>query len=63
MIAVQYLEPGPETANISPAQAAERLQAAFDHLPIDLVILGWNLPPALLEACAQVTQQGHARFI
>ncbi|MBN1667362.1 MAG: hypothetical protein JW862_09740 [Anaerolineales bacterium] len=54
MIAVQYLENTTQTLEISPQQAEKRLQAACERLPIRYVILGWALPPALVETCAKV---------
>jgi hypothetical protein len=60
-IAIQYLE------YISPQQhtpdaVRQRLQAAFDRLPISLVLLGWNTPRPLVDACAQVTASRGARL-
>lgn len=60
-IAVQYLEhihPGEHT----PEAVRLRLQAAFDQLPIALVLLGWNAPRSLVDACASVTAQHNARL-
>lgn len=59
-LAVQYLEPGPHIATITPADARERLRAAFSRLPITHVLLGWNLPEALVAACRQETEKAGA---
>ena len=66
MITIQYLEPNAETTAastllprsvepssgqaVSPQQARTKLQAAFDRLPIDAVLLGWSLPESLVTA-------------
>ncbi|HBY08334.1 MAG TPA: hypothetical protein DEH22_11285, partial [Chloroflexi bacterium] len=55
MITLQYLEPGPHLAKISPQQAREKLHAALEILPISALLLGWDLPPALLEVCRDET--------
>ena len=62
MLAVQYLEPGPDTASIEIEAARTRLRAAFEHLPIDGVILGWGLPEALKQACVEETGRADARL-
>ena len=60
-IAVQYLEyysPKQHT----PEAVRQRLQAAFDRLPISLVLLGWNTPRSLVDVCAEVTARRQARL-
>jgi hypothetical protein len=52
LISIQYLEPGPQIAGISSQDARARLQVAFQRLPITRVLLGWNLPRYLVDACA-----------
>jgi hypothetical protein len=63
MLAVQYLEPGPDVANLEPAEARRTLQAALDRLPISCVILGWSLPQPLVDACAQETARAGAQLL
>ena len=62
MITVQYLEPGPHLAAITPEMGRARLRTAFDRLPIASVILGWNLPNALQQACAQEIDRAGAQL-
>ncbi|RPH62654.1 MAG: hypothetical protein EHM81_01810 [Chloroflexi bacterium] len=50
--AVQFLEPSPETLALSAPQAASRLSAAMSILPVERVIIGWDLPEHLIAACA-----------
>ncbi len=60
--AVQYLEDSPELASIDPLKAQARLQAAFQALPISYVLIGWNLPNAILDACAEETARAAHRL-
>lgn len=57
MITIQYLEPGPHIAAISPSQVQLKLQTAFDHIPIDCLLLGWDIPSVLEEVCRTVTSR------
>jgi hypothetical protein len=57
IFATQYLETLP--AGITPADARLRLREAFGHLPISMVLLGWDLPPQFEDAIAnETTRQG-----
>lgn len=60
IISVQFLEGGPESARISPDAAGDILRSAFDRLPIGNILLGWNLPMPIVEACAQECAKRHA---
>lgn len=57
---IQYLEASPHVAGIPPQVAAKRLQAAFERLPLTMVLIGWQLPEATLQACAEVCEQAGA---
>jgi hypothetical protein len=61
-LAVQYLEDGPGLAAVSPGDARARLRLAFDRLPISDVLLGWNVPQALVAACREETIEQGARL-
>jgi hypothetical protein len=52
-IAIQYLEGGTPAAEISPGEARRRLRAAFDCLPLEKVLVGWDLPAILMESVAE----------
>jgi hypothetical protein len=56
-LTVQYLEYRPELADLSPAQVGSRLQDAAGRLPLTHVLVGWDLPPALLEVCQRETRR------
>src|SRR5512140_3495224 len=62
MLAIQYLEPGPHIEGIRPQAAAERLEEACRRLPLTDLILGWDLPQPLLEACASQAQKNGLRL-
>jgi len=52
-VSIQYLESGLPAAGVSPEEARGRLRAAFEELPLAMVLLGWDLPPRVVEACAE----------
>lgn len=52
-LAVQYLEDSPRGENVRAVRA--RLRTALTLLPIDAVLLGWNLSPRLEEGVAAET--------
>lgn len=60
-IALQFLESAwPEA---SPQAARERLRQACGILPVESVLLGWDLPPALEESvAAEAARQGAALY-
>ena len=58
LISIQYLEGGAASRRISTARARACLRAAFERLPVDMVLLGWNLPERLVEACAEECARG-----
>ncbi|MFC1997524.1 hypothetical protein ACFLXI_07975, partial [Chloroflexota bacterium] len=57
MITIQYLEPGPKTEKITPVQAELKLKAAIENLPIDCLLLGWDIPSILEEKCREITSR------
>lgn len=60
VFAVQYLEsPYPDA---TPARVRRRLRQAFERLPMDFVLLGWELTPAIEEAVAEETARQHAQL-
>ena len=60
-IAVQYLEHYSPKLH-TPEAVRQRLQDAFDRLPVSLVLLGWNTPRPLVDVCAEVTARHPARL-
>jgi len=61
LTAIQYLEGGSHIAHIAPEEARTRLRMAFERLPPDMVLLGWNLPTVLVQVvmaeCARAKAQ------
>jgi len=62
MLAVQYLEDSPCIAAIAPGDARAHLCAAFDLLPISHILLGWNVPSVLVDACLEETTRAGAQL-
>lgn len=60
--AIQYLEPSPEYAHLDPAAVRAKLRAAFDLLPMRYLLIGWDLPLRLVEACADEAQRANVHF-
>jgi hypothetical protein len=54
-IAVQFLEDTSELKEISPQAARDRLREACMLLPVSKLLLGWNIPQALLDAVVEET--------
>jgi len=52
-ISVQYLEGGSSAARVSPRAARSRLREAFERVPLAMVLMGWDLDPRVVEACAE----------
>ncbi len=61
-LAVQYLEDSPGVAAIAPGDARAHLRAALDLLPVSYVLLGWNVPPALMDGCREETARAGAQL-
>ncbi len=57
MIALQFLEPGPHLRGLSPQQVGDKLQTALEILPIDALLLGWDIPFTLEEICRKKVDQ------
>ena len=56
VFAIQFLEPAAELATIAPAAVRQKLRDAFRCLPIANLLLGWDLPERLVDACAEEAQ-------
>jgi hypothetical protein len=62
MITIQYLEPGDHIAEITPDQCRKKLQAAFNRLPIDGLLVGWDIPAGLEDVCREITTRFGAKL-
>src|SRR5512146_609940 len=63
MLTIQYLEDSPELARLPVDAAVERLRRAADRIPFSHLLIGWNLPAPLLEACRAEAQRLGIRFL
>jgi hypothetical protein len=52
-VSILYLQGGGCAARVSPAEARARLRAAFERTAFAMVLLGWDLDPRVVEACAE----------
>ena len=60
--AVQYLESSPELVDYTPTEVRRKLQAACEILPISIIILGWDIPPRLVEVCEKEARRVNAQL-
>jgi hypothetical protein len=63
IITVQYLEAAPELANLDASAVVEKLSVAYERLPFSHLLIGWELPPSLLEACRVQAENLGVRFL
>ncbi len=63
ILTVQYLEPNPEMAGLNPNDVSQRLAEAGRRVPITHVLVGWDVPVRLLEACQTQTARLKMRFL
>lgn len=61
-VAVQFLEDSPELREITPHAVRHCLRKAFATLPVSILLVGWNLPAATLEAVVEETTRAHVRL-
>jgi hypothetical protein len=63
ILTIQYLEDTPELDQLDEGAVVEKLRRAADILPITHLLIGWRLPPSLLEACRKAAERGGMRFM
>ena len=63
IITIQYLEASPDLAGLEARLVVGKLHAAFERLPFSHLLIGWEIPPALLEACRLWTEKSGVRFL
>ena len=63
MITIQYLEPSPELENLTATAVVEKLRLAAARLPVTHLLVGWDVPVRLLEACRKETERLGMRFL
>ncbi len=62
LLTIQYLEDSSTIDRKTPAEWAEQLDRACDLLPLTHVLMGWKVPPPVLQACDNVTTTHFARL-
>ncbi len=62
-LTIQYLEPSAILAGTDAASVIGRLRAAAEKIPISHVLIGWHLPPAIVEACRIEADRLGIRFL
>jgi hypothetical protein len=63
VITIQYLEDAPELSWLEKGTVVEKLRAAGERLPFSHLLIGWHLPPHLLEACRREAERLGVRFL
>jgi hypothetical protein len=63
MITIQYLEDSPELPHLSIDAAVERLRRAAQRVQLSHLLIGWHLPPRLLDACRAEAERLGIRFL
>ena len=63
ILTIQYLEDAPELDQLDENAVVEKLRRAAEILPITHLLIGWRLPPRLLEACRTEAGRGGMRFM
>ncbi len=63
MLTLQYLEYSPKLAQLDENKVVERLRLAYERLPFSHLLIGWYLPPRLLERCRVEAELLGIRFL
>ncbi len=63
MITIQYLEDSPDLPQLDENIVVRQLREAHQRLPFTHLLIGWHVPPALLEGCRREAQRLGIRFL
>ena len=63
ILTIQYLEDATDLDQLDENAVVEKLRRAADILPITHLLIGWRLPPRLLEACRTEAERCGMRFM
>ena len=63
MLTIQYLEASPALVHLDRKQVVDLLCAAADRLPLTHLLIGWNVPVPILEACRMEAERLGMRFL
>ena len=63
MLTIQYLEDSTDLAQLDQKLVVNKLRAAAECLPFTHLLIGWHVPPPLLEACRMEAERLNMRFL
>lgn len=63
MITLQYLEDSPDLATLDPREVIQKLRGAIECISFSHILIGWHLPPRLLDACRKDAKNAGIKFI
>ncbi len=63
MLTIQYLEASPALAQLNPVSVLNKLRSAVELLPFTHLLIGWQVPLPLLDACRLEAERLGLRFI
>ncbi len=63
ILSIQYLEDAPGLEERETSVVVNKLRAAADRLPFSHLLIGWHLPPRLLDACRKEAESLGMRFL
>jgi hypothetical protein len=63
MLTIQYLEDSPTLHQLDPKRVVNKLFAATECVPITHLLIGWNVPPLILNACRKEADRLRIRFL
>jgi hypothetical protein len=63
ILSIQYLEDAPGLSERKTSVVVEKLRAASNCLPFSHLLIGWHLPPRLLNACRKEAESLGMRFL
>jgi len=63
LLTIQYLEPSPILSTLDKERVIDRLRLAAERLPFTHLLIGWQVPPTILDACRVEAQHLGMRFL
>ncbi len=63
LFAIQYLEPSPSQPQLDKGSVINKLRLAFERVPITHLLIGWQVPAPIIEACRTEAQHFGMRFL
>lgn len=63
MLTIQYLEDSPALYQLDRNLVVNKVRSAYECLPFTHLLIGWSVPPPLLEACRMEAEHLGIRFL